>query len=247
MPPAGNGPPHAVAQIATRIPPLSFNPPLSEQRDRDLLLGSAGERTIERLQHDRQARRCEPFRAGASSLETAPREAVEGRDRRQPGASDLVRNDEFGQQVRRVEETGAGDRELNLFRALTQPDVLAPASLAKNVRSDRAPGLEWHGSRGRRSAHRDCRNGRRAQRRVPEDDRLPRRSRREKSPPIPPGGPPGSEARTGSHSRRESGTRSSSPAVRPPPQKPDCAAGTPRPSRAATAASSPPPRARRTG
>ena len=217
MPPAANGPPHAVAQVASGIPPLSFNPAWPEKGDRDLPLGGAAERTIERAQHEGQTRRCGPFRIAATGLETAPRQAIEGRDRRQPGASDRVRNDEVGQQIRRVEETGAGDRELNFVRALAETNMLPPASLAKNVRPDCAPGLEWNGSQGRRSGQRDGRNGRRRDRRVPEDDRIPRRSRHEKSPPTRRGGPPGSEARRGWRWRRARGTRSGFPAGRRPP------------------------------
>lgn len=119
MPPSGNGPPHAIADVSSGIPPLSFHPPLSEQGHRDLLLGGAGEITVERPQHERQAGRCERFGAGRASVETAPRESIEGSDRGQPRPSDIVRDREFDQQVGCVEETGAGNRELNPFPSLT--------------------------------------------------------------------------------------------------------------------------------
>ena len=112
---AANGPPHAVPDVATGITPLPFDPVRSEQRDRDLPLGGAGEVSIEGLQHELQALRCEASGRRRVGHDVAPREPVESSDRRQPWARETLRNGELGEQIGRIEKTDAGNRELDLF------------------------------------------------------------------------------------------------------------------------------------
>jgi len=115
-----------VEQVASRITPISRDPLGAKERNRNLAVRSAGKPAVEGLEHQPQAAPAWIRWKVPGSEPAVTMNVLEACKQRALSVSVGPRWQRLDQKVNRLQDTGAGNRQLQRVGAITKQQMLSP-------------------------------------------------------------------------------------------------------------------------